>query len=101
MGYKLNWKPEAEGEFKKFDLSIQNLAFTQFKKLKISPQLGKSLGNKAGLDLTGYRKLYFFKKKYRIVYKLDENIKTVTVFSIAKREGMEVYHRVVKMLESI
>lgn len=101
MDYKLKWKPEAEKEFGKLDLSIQKLAFSQFKKLRNSPQLGKPLGNRAGLDLTGYMKLYFFKKKYRIVYKLNEGSNTVTIFSVGKREGMEVYHRVMERLEKM
>lgn len=99
MDYKLKWKSEAEKEFGKLDLSIQKLAFSQFKKLKNSPQLGKPLGNRAGLDLTGYRKLYFFKGKYRIVYRFDEDRNIVTIFSVGKREGMEVYHKVIERLE--
>ena len=100
MTYNLTWKPEAEREFKQLDRAIKKHAFTQFKKLSKSPQLGPPLGKKAGLDLTGYRKLYFFQKKYRIVYKIDEKNKEVAIFAIGKREDMKVYLELVKRLES-
>ncbi|MBU4510247.1 type II toxin-antitoxin system RelE/ParE family toxin [bacterium] len=100
MPYNLTWKVEAEEEFAQLNKSIKNHAFTQFKKLIKSPQLGLPLGNKAGLDLTGYKKLYFFKKKYRIVYELDETNKEVTIFAIGEREGMKVYYQLAKRLES-
>lgn len=100
MTYNLTWKSEAEEDFDRLDHSIKKQAFTQFKKLIKSPQLGLPLGNKAGFDLTGYRKLYFFKKKYRIVYKLNETNKEVTIFAIGEREDMKVYYQLAKRLES-
>jgi mRNA-degrading endonuclease RelE of RelBE toxin-antitoxin system len=39
--------------------------------------------------LGGYRKLYFWNKKYRIVYKIDGE--TVYVLAIGKRENKNVY----------
>ena len=98
MAYKLNWKTEAKKDFSKLDKSIQKLTISQFKKLEKFPQLGLPLGNKAGIDLTGYKKLYFFKKKYRIVYKFDNTSKVVIIYSIGKRENMEVYKQVIRNL---
>lgn len=98
MAYNLTWKPEAEEEFDKLDHAIQKQAFTQLKKLKLSPQLGRDLGKKAGLDLTGFKKFYFFQKKYRIVYRLDEQKKKVIIWSVGKREDMKVYIETVKRL---
>jgi len=98
MVYKLAWKPEAEGEFGQLDNAIKKQAFTQFKKLTKSPQLGLSLGKKSGLDLTGFKKLYFYQKKYRIVYKLDEVNKIVVIWAVGKREDMKVYAQAVKRL---
>ena len=100
MTYNLTWKSEAEEDFDRLGHSIKKQAFIQFKKLIKSPQLGLPLGNKAGFALTGYRKLYFFDKKYRIVYELDEDSKEVTIFAIGKREDMKVYHMLSKRLES-
>lgn len=45
-------------------------------KIERFSRIRKPLGNKAGLDLTGYRKLYFFQKKYRIVYAFDEKTRS-------------------------
>ena len=101
MAYKLKWKAEVKDEFAGLDHSIQKLAFAQFAKLSKSPQLGTPLGNKAGLDLTGFTKIYFFKKKYRIVYQIDERNETVIIFSVGKREDMEVYHRAIRLLKSM
>lgn len=100
MVYDLAWKLEAEREFGQLDNAVKKQALTQFKKLARSPQLGLPLGKKAGLDLTGFRKLYFYQKKYRIVYKLDEVNKEVIVWSVGKREDMKVYVQAVKRLES-
>lgn len=100
MTYNLIWKPEAEQEFDQLDHSVKKHAFTQFKKLTSSPQLGLPLGKKAGLDLTGYRKLYFFKKKYRIIYKINEKNKQIVIFAVGKREDMKVYLELAKRLKS-
>lgn len=99
MGYDLKWKREAKEDFERLEKSVQKQAVTQFRKLSVSPELGKPLGNKAGLDLTGYRKLYFFQKKYRIVYAFDEKKQEVVIFAIGKREDMKVYRDLTGRLE--
>lgn len=99
MAYKLKWKPEAEQEFKNLDKAIQRQAFAQFKKLENTPELGEHLGDKAGFNLTGYRKLYFFKKKYRIVYEFGFGNKEVIIYAIGKRENMKVYQELARRLE--
>ena len=101
MTYNLAWKIEAEKEFDALDHALKKHAYVQFRKLSKSPQLGIPLGKKAGLDLTGYRKLYFFQKKYRIVYKLDEENKEVVIFAIGKRENMQVHKELIERLESM
>lgn len=99
MAYSLKWKPEAEREFKGLDKAIQQQAFSQFKKLANSPELGEPLGDKAGFNLTGYRKLYFFQKKYRIVYELNQEDKEVIIYAIGKRENMKVYQELARRLK--
>ena len=99
MVYSLRWKTEAEEEFGRLDKAIQQQAFAQFKKLANSPELGKPLGDKAGFDLTGYRKLYFFQKKYRILYELDKKNKEVIIYAIGKREDMKVYQELARRLK--
>jgi hypothetical protein len=46
------------------------MAAKQIDKLAERPVIGEPLGHRLGLDLTGYRKLYFGKKSYRIVYEI-------------------------------
>jgi len=62
------------------------------------PGLGAQLGNKMGIDLSGYRKIYVDKKKIRIVYKIVEERIVVQIISVGKREGMQVYQNAAKRL---
>jgi mRNA interferase RelE/StbE len=78
-----NWKveliPEAWDDFNSKQLA----------KLEQNPKYGAPLGNKAGINLDGYFKLYADRKRIRIIYeKLGEIIK---IIAIDKREDMEVY----------
>jgi len=57
------------------------------------------LGNKAGLNLEGYFKLYADKKRIRIIYEeIDDVIK---VIAVDKREDMEVYRIALKRILSM
>lgn len=78
-------------EFCSLDGSVKKLDKKQLDKLKTSPLLGEELGNKNGYDLTGYRKMYDYKKQIRIVYSVVENVLLVNIIAIGKREDMEVY----------
>lgn len=81
------------------DRAIKQQAFGQLKKLERAPQLGKDLGKKLGLDLTGYQKLSFYRGQFRIVYRVDETVKRVTIFGIGPREGEKVYREVAQRIE--
>ena len=91
MEYEIKFHPEALKEFCALDGSIKKLVKKQLDKLKTSPLLGEELGNKNGYDLSGYRKMYVCKKQIRIVYSVEENVLSVNIITIGKREGMEVY----------
>ena len=93
MTYSLVLKEEIEKDLSKLSTSQKMLALKQFKKLQISPELGQLLGNKNGYDLKGCRKLYVDKKKVRIVYTILEEIITVEVIAVGKRDDMEVYEK--------
>ncbi len=93
MIYKVIIKEEAKDDFSDLSRSQQILIIKQFKKLETSPQLGILLGNKAGYDLTGYRKMYADKKKLRIVYRIIDDVIEVEVIAIGKRSDMEVYQK--------
>jgi len=91
MEYKLQFHPLALQEFLSLDKGVQNLVKKQLEKLKTSPQLGEELGVKNNIDLSGYRKMYANKKHIRIVYSILEEIITVNIIAIGKRDDMEVY----------
>jgi mRNA interferase RelE/StbE len=65
----------------------------KLKQILKSPELGIQLWNKNGLDLTWYNKVYFANKKYRIVYKIEQDEICIYIVSIWKRNNMEVYKR--------
>jgi mRNA interferase RelE/StbE len=81
--------PEAVLDFKALDGSVRKLVLKQLHKLEQDPRYGQPLGNKAGINLEGFYKLYADKKNIRIVY--DVNGQVVRVIAIDRREDMEVY----------
>ena len=91
MNYKLEVKEEVKKDLSKFSKTQRMLIYRQFKKLQTSPELGTSLGNKAGYNLSGLRKLYVDKKKIRVVYQIIEERIIVEVIAVGKREDMAVY----------
>ena len=91
MKFKVLLIPEAEEDFKNLDGSLKIIILKKLIQLEINPFTGQALGNKAGMDLTGYYKLYIFKKKIRIVYEVKEEILIVSIISIGKRENFSVY----------
>lgn len=91
MTYNLLFHIDAKKEFEKLDGSVRLLVLKQLNKIRKNPFQGLELGNKAGFDLTGYRKIYVNKKQLRIVYKIEEGKIEVLVVSINKRENMESY----------
>ena len=65
--------------------------------LEINPLLGEPLNDREdlGIFLAGYRKIYFYYKKYRIVYAINEDKKveviSIFVVAIGKRNNLSVY----------
>ena len=98
MSYKILIHPEAAKEIAALDRSVRLLVLKQIKKLSKMPGLGAQLGNKMGIDLSGYRKIYVDKKKIRIVYKIVEERIVVQIIAVGKREGMQVYKNSAKRL---
>ncbi len=98
MIYKIVLKIEADEELAKLSARERALVFKQFKKISVSPELGKSLGNKAGYDLSGCRKMYADKKRIRLVYRLLDDQIVIEVIAIGKRDDMEVYRSASKRL---
>jgi len=100
MAYKIEFIPDAEDDLANLDKSLQKEAGKKIDALAENPFLGKPLGNKLGIDLTGFYKLYFHKKKYRIVYRiLRDYIEVIEIFGIGKRDKEEIYKLVAKRLK--
>jgi mRNA interferase RelE/StbE len=99
MSYKLVAKEEVEDDLSKLSHAQRVLVFKQFKKLQTSPELGKDLGNKAGYNLSGCKKLYVDKKKIRIVYRIVDDKVLVEVIVVGKREDMQAYSEAYKRLD--
>jgi mRNA interferase RelE/StbE len=89
--YEVILTGEARRMLKELDGAEQRLVLGQLTKLETSPLLGKPLGQKRGIDLTGYRKVYAANKRLRIVYQVHEAQVVVEVIAIGPRADMRVY----------
>ena len=100
MVFKVEFIPEAVNDFDSLDGSLQKEVAKKVDALAENPFLGKPLGNKFGLDLTGFYKIYAAKKKYRIVYRLiGKNLEVIEIFGIGKREKKEIYKLILHRLK--
>lgn len=91
MRYSVILTADAADDFRHFDGSQRISVAKQLRKLETAPLLGEHLGNRAGLNLTGYYKLYAAQKSIRIVYRIIEQKVMVEVVAMGKREDMSVY----------
>ncbi len=91
MSCEVRLHPAALEEFQALDGRMRLMVAKQLIKLQDNPLAGKELGNRAGIDLTGYRKLYLDNRRIRIVYQFRQEIVIVFVVSIGKREDLAVY----------
>jgi mRNA interferase RelE/StbE len=101
MVYKIEFLPEAAREFEALDGSLKKIVARQIEKLAERPDLGAPLGSRLGIDLTGYRKIYFGKKGYRIVYEILRERLVVLIIGIGKRERAEIYREVARRLKRL
>jgi mRNA interferase RelE/StbE len=96
--WKVELTAEAHEDFNRLDGSIKKQVLKQLVKLERDPDYGEPLGNKAGINLEGYFKLYADKRRIRIVYGVNDFV--IRVIAIDKREDMEVYRIAVKRILS-
>lgn len=99
MAYKVEFLPDAAREFEALDGSLKKVAAKQIDKLAERPELGDPLGKRMGIDLTGYRKIYFGKKAYRIIYEIQRQRLMILIIGIGKRERAEIYREVARRLK--
>jgi mRNA interferase RelE/StbE len=50
------------------------------------------------MDLSGFKKVYVSKKKVRIVYEIQDDILSIYIIAIGKRDDMEVYKKAIDRL---
>jgi len=89
--------PEIKEDIKDLDGNIKNRLKKTLKKIKRAPRLGKPLGNQGNIDLSNCLKMYFYKKKYRVVYEILDEEK-IMIWSIGKREAEVVYFSAYKRI---
>ncbi len=82
--YDIQYHPLVEDDLKKLNNSVRIEVFKKLKKILTSPELGELLGNKNGMNLTGFRKMYVAKKQVRIVYQIIDSLVVVKVLVIGK-----------------
>lgn len=102
MAFKIELHPEAAKDFAALDGSIQKEIAKKIDALSENPFLGKPLGNKLGMDLTGFFKFYAARKKYRIVYRLLQGrLEIVEIIGIGKREKAKIYKLIFKRIQNL
>jgi len=102
MPYKVEFHPDAEKDFESLDGAVRKEAAKKIDSLAKNPFLGKPLGNKLGIDLTGFYKIYVAKKKYRIVYRLiGEHVEVIEVVGIGRRDKEEIYKLIAKRFKKL
>jgi len=102
VAFKIEFHPEAVKDFDALDGSIQKEVAKKIDALLENPFMGKPLGKKLGLDLTGFYKLYVIKKKFRIVYRLEKKyLELIEIIGIGKREKEEIYRLIARRLQSL
>ena len=97
--WKVELITEAQDDFNRLDGSVKKRVLKQLVKLEQNPKYGDPLGDKAGINLEGYFKLYADKKRIRIIYEEIDHI--IKIIAIDKREDMEVYRIALKRILSM
>jgi len=100
MNYQIEFLTEAKEDLQNMDRSVQIKILKKIHKLSENPKIGYPLGNKAGIDLSGYYKVYVDKKKIRIVYQIIEKLIIIKIIAIGRRSELKVYIEAAKRLES-
>ena len=102
MAIEVLLHPEAIEDFDALDGSVRKSIAKKIDALSENPLLGDPLGNKMGMDLTGFYKLYAVRKKYRIVYRiLKGRVEIIEIVGIGKRDKAEIYKLVSKRLDAL
>jgi len=96
MKYEVRLIPAAQKDFKELDGREKLLIAKKLKQVASNPFTGVALGKRAGIDLSGYYKLYADKKRLRIVYRCVGEEVVVEIVAIGPRENLKVYQEAEK-----
>lgn len=91
--YSLKLHDKVYDDLKVLDNALVIKVFKKLKQIQQSPQMGENLGNKNGMNLSGFKKVYIDKKRVRIVFEVQDDILTVYTIAIGQRDDMEVYKK--------
>src|SRR5574344_1459925 len=91
--YSLKLHGKVYDDLKVLDNALVIKVFKKLKQIQQSPQVGENLGNKNGMNLSGFKKVYIDKKRVRIVFEVQDDILTVYTIAIGQRDDMEVYKK--------
>ncbi len=89
--YNLKFYEEAEKDLSKLNNSVKILFAKKLTQIINNPEIGKDLGHKNNLNLSGLKKVYFDNKRYRIVYEIKNKEIIIHIIAIGKRDNMKVY----------
>lgn len=91
--YSLKLHDKVYDDLKVLDNTLVIKVFKKLKQIQQSPQIGENLGNKNGMNLSRFKKVYIDKKRVRIVFEVQDDILTVYTIAIGQRDDMEVYKK--------
>ncbi|MCT7494590.1 hypothetical protein N5S93_03125 [Aliarcobacter cryaerophilus] len=91
--YSLKLHGKVYDDLKVLDNALVIKVFKKLKQIQQSPQIGENLGNKNGMNLSGFKKVYIDKKRVRIVFEVQDDILTVYTIAVGQRDDMEVYKK--------
>jgi len=80
--FRLVLKESALKELRSLEGDQRKKCLAQLVKIRDNPLVGERLGHRAGIDLTGYRKIYVDRKTLRIVWTIEGDT-IVVVMAIA------------------
>lgn len=89
--YTYKFHKKVEKDLGKLDSDSRALFTKSLKKILSNPEIWKDLWNKWWFNLSWYKKLYFDRKKKRIVYKIIKNEIRIYIISVWERDDMSVY----------
>ena len=91
--YSLKLHDKVYDDLKVLDNALVIKVFKKLKQIQQSPQIGENLGNKNGMNLSGFKKVYIDKKRVRIVFEVQDDILTIYTITVGQRDDMEVYKK--------